>query len=331
VTVQQVVDGQAPAPRVEWFAQRYSDLARNIESFFKGKPRVVRTALVCLLAEGHLLIDDVPGVGKTSLAKAISQSIAGAMQRIQFTPDLLPSDVTGVQVYDPGAREFVFHPGAVFANIVLGDEINRASPKTQSALLEVMAERQVTVDSVAYTVPRPFIVIATQNPVDHGGTYDLPEAQLDRFMCKISVGYPDHDAEVEVITNGVRGQTTDQLDAVMGTEDLLQMIRVAGQVHVARPILDYAVTLTAATRTMAESRLGVSPRGSLALVQAAQAYAATEGRAFVVPDDVKAMAVPVLEHRMLLRPEAELQGHTARSLLENLLVAVPLPQQRARG
>jgi MoxR-like ATPase len=332
VTVQQqVVDGQAPPPRVDWFAQRYSDLAKNVESFFRGKPWVVRTALVCLLSEGHLLIDDVPGVGKTSLAKAIAQSIAGSMQRIQFTPDLLPSDVTGVQVYDPGAKEFVFHPGAVFANIVLGDEINRASPKTQSALLEVMAERQVTVDTVAYAVPRPFIVIATQNPVDHGGTYDLPEAQLDRFMCRIEVGYPDHEAEVEVVLGGVRGAAPDRLKPVMGTEDMQQMIRVAAQVHVARPILDYVVTLVAATRAMPEVRLGVSPRGSLALVQSAQAHAATDGRPFVVPDDVKAMAPSVLAHRMLLRPEAELQGHTARSLLDQLMARVPLPQQRVRG
>lgn len=329
--MQQVVDGQAPPPRVEWFAQRFAELDRNVQSFFKGKPGVVRAALVCLLAEGHLLIDDVPGVGKTSLAKAISQSISGSMQRIQFTPDLLPSDVTGVQVYDPAAREFVFHPGAVFANIVLGDEINRASPKTQSALLEVMAERQVTVDSVAYPVPRPFIVIATQNPVDHGGTYDLPEAQLDRFMCKISIGYPDHDAEVDVVANGARGRTTEQLRPVMSIEDMVQMIRVAGQIHLARPLLDYAVTLTAATRTLPEVRLGASPRGALALVQAAQARAATDGRTFVVPDDVKAMAGAVLAHRMLLRPEAELQGHTSRSVLDALVAAVPLPLQRGRG
>ncbi len=317
--------------RVEWFAQRYADLSRNVESFVKGKPEVVRTALVCLLAEGHLLIDDVPGVGKTSLAKAISQSVDGAMQRIQFTPDLLPSDVTGVQVFDPGKREFVFHPGAVFANIVLGDEINRASPKTQSALLEVMAERQVTVDSVPYQVPRPFTVIATQNPVDHGGTYDLPEAQLDRFMCRTRVGYPDHDSEIEVLTNGTRGHSTSDLQPVMTTGDVLEMIKIAGEVHLSRAVLGYIVTLTAATRTLSEVRLGVSPRGSLALAQAAQAHAATEARAFVGPDDVKAMAVPVLAHRMLLRPEAELAGHSGESLLGTLLASVPVPQQRFGG
>jgi MoxR-like ATPase len=318
------------ASRVGWFAQRYADLARNVESFVKGKPEVVRIALVCLLAEGHLLIDDVPGVGKTSLAKAISQSVDGAMQRIQFTPDLLPSDVTGVQVFDPGKREFVFHPGAVFANIVLGDEINRASPKTQSALLEVMAERQVTVDSVPYAVPRPFVVIATQNPVDHGGTYDLPEAQLDRFMCRTRVGYPDHDAEIEILQGGTRGHSTDALSPVMSTDDMLEMIRIAGEVHLSRGIMGYIVTVTAATRTMPQVRLGVSPRGSLALAQAAQAHAATEGRGFVTPDDVKAMAVPALGHRVLLRPEAELAGHSAESLLTGLLASVPVPQLRER-
>jgi MoxR-like ATPase len=321
---------QGAVSRVEWFSHRYTQLARNVESFVRGKPDVVRTALVCLLAEGHLLIDDVPGVGKTSLAKAISQSIDGAMQRIQFTPDLLPSDVTGVQVFDPAKHEFVFHPGAVFANIVLGDEINRASPKTQSALLEVMAERQVTIDSVPYAVPRPFIVIATQNPVDHGGTYDLPEAQLDRFMCRTRVGYPDHDAEVEILTNGTRGLSVANLQPVMNTEEMQQMIQVAGEVHLARAVMEYVVTITAATRTLPEVRLGVSPRGSLALAQAAQAHAATQGRPFVTADDVKAMAAPVLAHRILLRPEAELAGHDAESVLSTLLSRVPVPQQRDR-
>ncbi|MEN3362699.1 MAG: MoxR-like ATPase, partial [Mycobacteriales bacterium] len=250
----------AVAGRATWFAQRYEELARNVESFIRGKPDVVRLALVCMLAEGHLLIDDVPGVGKTSLAKAMSQSIEGAMRRIQFTPDLLPSDVSGVQVYDAGKREFVFHPGPVFANIVLGDEINRASPKTQSALLEVMAERQVTVDAVPYVVPRPFIVIATQNPVEHGGTYDLPEAQLDRFMMRTAIGYPDHDAEVEVVTNGTRGRTPEQLQPVMTTNDMLQMIQIASEIYLAPAITSYIVTITAATRNMPELRLGVSPR-----------------------------------------------------------------------
>jgi MoxR-like ATPase len=327
----ELMDASPPNVQADWFALRYSELSRNVESFFRGKPHVVQTALLCVLAEGHLLIDDVPGVGKTSLAKAISQSIDGAMQRIQFTPDLLPSDVTGTLVYDPGRQEFVFHPGAVFANLVLADEINRASPKTQSALLEVMAERQVTVDSVPYAVARPFCVIATQNPVEHSGTYDLPEAQLDRFMCRTSVGYPDHDAEVEVVISGAQRRTPDQLQPVMTTADLLKMIAIAGQVHLSPPVLDYIVTITAATRAMPELRLGVSPRGSIALAQVAQALAASQGRGYVTADDVKAMAPAVLQHRMLLRPEVELQGRTAEDLLNGVLAAVPIPQQRVRA
>jgi MoxR-like ATPase len=327
----ELVDASPPDAQADWFALRYGELVRNVESFFRGKPQVVQTALVCVLAEGHLLIDDVPGVGKTSLAKAISQSIDGAMQRIQFTPDLLPSDVTGTLVYDPGHQEFVFHPGAVFANIVLADEINRASPKTQSALLEVMAERQVTVDSVPYAVARPFCVIATQNPVEHSGTYDLPEAQLDRFMCRTSVGYPDHDSEVEVVVSGTQRRTPEQLEPVMTTGDLLKMIAIAGQIHLSPPVLDYIVTITAATRAMPELRLGVSPRGSIALAQAAQALAASQGRGFVTADDVKSMAPAVLEHRMLLRPEIELQGRTAQDLLDQVLGSVPIPHQRVRA
>jgi MoxR-like ATPase len=322
-------DGQGVAGRVTWFAQRFEDLARNVETYIRGKPDVIRMCLVCMLAEGHLLIDDVPGVGKTSLAKAIAQSIDGSMRRIQFTPDLLPSDVTGVQVYDAAKREFVFHPGAVFANIVLGDEINRASPKTQSALLEVMAERQVTVDAVPYLVPRPFIVIATQNPVEHGGTYELPEAQLDRFMMRTSIGYPDHDAEVEVVTNGSRGYTPEQLRPVMSTADMLQMVQVASQVYLAPAITSYIVTIAAATRGLPELRLGVSPRGSLAVAQACQAHAAAHGRAFVTPDDVKVMVPYVLGHRAILRPEAELQGRTPDDLLQSILMSVPVPQQRS--
>jgi MoxR-like ATPase len=313
---------------VSWFAERYAQLAGNIESFIKGKPQVIRTALVCMLAEGHLLIDDVPGVGKTSLAKAIAQSIDGSMRRIQFTPDLLPSDVTGVQVYDANKREFVFHPGAVFANIVLGDEINRASPKTQSALLEVMAERQVTVDAIPYLVPRPFIVIATQNPIEHGGTYNLPEAQLDRFMMRMAIGYPDHDAEVEVVNGGTQRKVPEQLTPVMSTDDMQKMIDIASQVYLAPAITSYIVTITAATRALPELRLGVSPRGSMALAQASQAHAAAQGRSFVTADDVKAMATTVLSHRAILRPEAELQGRTPEGLLETILTSVPVPQQR---
>src|SRR3954471_333153 len=288
------VDGHALAGRVNWFASRFDALANNVETFIKGKPEVVRIALICMLAEGHLLIEDVPGTGKTSLAKAISQSIDGSMRRIQFTPDLLPSDVTGVQVYDSGKREFVFHPGAVFANIVLADEINRASPKTQSALLEVMAERQVTIDSIPYLVPRPFIVIATQNPVEQGGTYDLPEAELDRFMMRATIGYPDHDSEVQVVSTVTSGRTTDHLQPVMTTLDLQHMNEIAASVHLAPAVLAYIVTITASTRTLQDLRLGISPRGTISVAKAAQAFAAAQGRSFVTADDVRAVVGHVL-------------------------------------
>lgn len=317
--------------RASWFAERFERLGTNIESFIRGKSDGVRRALICMMAEGHLMIDDVPGVGKTSLAKAMAQSLDGEMRRIQFTPDLLPSDVTGVQVYDAGKRQFVFHPGAVFSNIVLADEINRASPKTQSALLEVMAERQVTVDARPYPVPRPFIVIATQNPVEHGGTYDLPEAQLDRFMMRIEVGYPDHEAEMEVVANSAKGQTPEQLRPVLSVEEMLEMISIVQRVYLAPAVISYIVTITAATRSMDKLRLGVSPRGSVSLAQASQAHAASVGRSFVTADDVKAMTPYVLGHRMILRPEAELEGGTAESLLSTILASVPTPQDRRPG
>jgi MoxR-like ATPase len=321
--------GAGAARQAGWFAERFEALARNVETFIRGKGEAVRIALTCTLSEGHLLIDDVPGVGKTSLAKAVSQSIDGSMRRIQFTPDLLPSDVTGVQVWDQGKQEFVFRPGGVFANVVLADEVNRASPKTQSALLEVMAERQVTVDAVPYAVPRPFVVIATQNPVEQSGTYDLPEAQLDRFMMRVSMGYPDHEAEVEVVANGSRRLVPEDLRPVLSVDDMVRMTAVAHEVHLAPAILDYIVTITAATRRVPELRLGVSPRGSVALAQAAQALAASQGRPFVTADDVKALTGPVLEHRMILAPEAELQGRTSADLLETITASVPVPHQRA--
>ena len=314
---------------IDWLADCYERLVANVQQIVHGKEAVVRLAVTCMLAEGHLLVEDVPGVAKTTLAKAISASIDGTMRRIQFTPDLLPSDVTGVQIYDSGRREWVFHEGPVFANIVLGDEINRASPKTQSALLEVMEERQVTVDAVPYTVPRPFIVMATQNPIEHGGTYDLPEAQVDRFMVKMSVGYPAHEAEVRMLERRTRGERVDRVTPVLTTADLARMIEIVESVHLAPAVLSYVVTLVAATRRLPEVRLGVSPRGSIALAQAAQARAATSGRTFVTADDVKALAPYVLSHRLLLRPEAELQGVTAVSLVESTLAAVPVPVERS--
>jgi MoxR-like ATPase len=315
-------------PPVQWFADRFGELQTNIETFILGKPSAVRLALVCLLAEGHLLIEDVPGIGKTSLARAIANSIDGTATRIQFTPDLLPSDVTGAQIWNANTREFEYRPGPVFANLVVADEINRASPKTQSALLEVMEEHQVTVDGVPYAVPRPFLVLATQNPIELEGTYPLPEAQIDRFMMRMSIGYPDHQFEVDVIRARAAGNTVDQIKAVLDVATVHRMIGMARDIEVAPRLLDYVVTITAATRKLPELRLGVSPRGSLAIIQATHVFAASKGRRFVTPDDIKALAPYVLAHRMLLTSEAELSGETAVSLLARIISAVPVPEER---
>jgi MoxR-like ATPase len=285
-----------------------------------------------MFAEGHLLLEDVPGVGKTSLARAIASTIDASWHRIQFTPDLLPSDVTGVSIWNQGTREFEFHPGPVFANVVLADEINRASPKTQSALLEVMEERQVTVESASRAVPRPFMVIATQNPVDMDGTYRLPEAQLDRFLLRASVGYPSHAAEIEVLDGQQGGRSPlDQVTPVLSIDDVRLMTRVANEVYVAPAVRSYLVTLVAGTRELPEVRLGASPRGSLALMRACRARAAADGRDYVVPEDAKALAAAVLAHRMLLQPQAELQGVTTQQLIDAVVEKVPTPQAAGRA
>jgi MoxR-like ATPase len=282
---------------------------------------------VCLLAEGHLLIEDVPGVAKTSLAKAIARSVAGAeVTRIQFTPDLLPSDVTGVQVYDQAKSKFEFRQGPVFTNILLGDEINRASPKTQSALLEVMAEGQVTVSGRPVRVPYPFLCIATQNPVEHQGTYALPEAQLDRFMMRISIGYPEGLAdEVSILSYGITRRRAEELQSVMDLDDLRLMIRAVRDQQVADSLREYIASVIRATRAHPDIELGVSPRGGIALVTAAQAYSLSAGRAFVTADDVKAVVVPVLNHRLMLTPEARIQHQTPESVLADILATAPVP------
>src|SRR5256885_3460778 len=318
------------AERVAWVQRRCGDLVRNVERFIHGKTNVIWNAVVGLLAEGHLLIEDVPGVAKTSLAKAIAHSIGGSMRRIQFTPDLLPSDVVGVQIYDTHKGEFQFKEGPVFANIVLGDEINRASPKTQSALLEAMAEHQVTVDGVSYALPRPNFVIATQNPIDQQGTYSLPEAQLDRFMMLIRIGYPSAEHEMRIVGDAIARRLPEQLHAVMTVEELLRMIDITRAVYMAPALQSFIVTITGATRTVAQLRLGASPRASNSLAVASQACAAFEGRPFVTADDVKAMARPVLAHRLLLTPEAAIQGHSAHAIIDNILAAVPVPQDPVR-
>jgi MoxR-like ATPase len=322
-------DTRAAVPtQAQWFADRFTQLQGNVEGFIRGKSSAVRLALVCLFSEGHLLIDDIPGVGKTSLARAIANSIAGTMTRIQFTPDLLPSDVTGTQIWNANTREFEFRAGPVFANLVVADEINRASPKTQSALLEVMEEQQVTVNGQAELVPRPFLVIATQNPVEFDGTYHLPEAQIDRFMMKMSIGYPDHQAEVDIIRNRSAGHTVDEVHKVLDIPTVQNMITVARNIHVAASLYDYVVAITNATRKVPEIKLGVSPRGSLALIIASKAFAASKGRGFVTADDIKALTPYVLGHRMLLKAEAELAGETSVSLLNRITSAVPVPEDR---
>ncbi len=318
----------ARSSRAAWFADNFVKLQGNVESFIRGKTAVVRMALVCMMAEGHLLIDDIPGVGKTALAKSMANSIHGSFSRIQFTPDLLPSDVTGTQIWNANTREFEFRPGPIFANIVVGDEINRASPKTQSALLEVMEERQVTIDGTPYLTPRPFLVIATQNPVEFDGTYQLPEAQIDRFMMRLAVGYPDHEFEVEVLRNRSAGRSTDDVKPIIDIQTAATMVAISHEMYVAPALHSYIVTICAATRKLSELRLGVSPRGSLSLVTATQAYAASNGREFVTADDIKTVAPFVLCHRMLLTSEAELAGNTAESLLQGILSAVPLPDDR---
>ncbi|GAB3499797.1 AAA family ATPase [Amycolatopsis cihanbeyliensis] len=317
----------------DWMVSRqgFHELARNIEDFVRGKSTTVRLALVCLLAEGHLLIEDVPGVAKTSLAKAIAHSVAGStVKRIQFTPDLLPSDVTGVQVYDQAKGGFEYRQGPVFTNILLADEINRASPKTQSALLEVMAERQVTVDGAARAVPDPFLCIATQNPVEHQGTYVLPEAQLDRFLMRIAIGYPDElDDEVSVVTDGIARRKPEQLRAVLELDQLRTLIGLVRELHISMELRTYVAMLTRATRTHPDVELGASPRGSIALATAAQAYALSMGRSYVTADDVKAIAVPVLNHRLLLTSQARIQQQTPEAVVRDILAGVPVP--RAQG
>jgi MoxR-like ATPase len=319
----QIADGHAA-----WFAERHHRLVANLERVIKGKPDVLRLALCCLFAEGHLLIEDVPGVGKTSLAKAIAGSIDASWRRVQFTPDLLPSDITGVSIWDQRSERFEFHKGPVFSHLVLGDEINRASPKTQAALLEVMEERQVTVDAVSYTVPQPFVVLATQNPIDLDGTYRLPEAQLDRFLMRIRVGYPDADAEAEILDQRAVGGRPPTIGAVLDVDQVMTMIGIAARVHVNPAVSRYVVGLARATRELPEVRLGLSPRGALALVRAAQSRAAAEGRTYVVPQDVKAIAPAVAAHRLVLSPEAEVEGRRIDDLVDGVLASVPVPSPR---
>lgn len=298
---------------------------RSVESVIEGKPEVVRLSLTVLLAEGHLLIEDVPGVGKTMLAKTLARSIDCSVRRIQFTPDLLPSDVTGVSIFDQQRRDFEFKPGAIFAQIVIGDEINRASPKTQSALLESMEERQVTVDGQTYELPSPFMVVATQNPVEMEGTYPLPEAQRDRFMARVSIGYPSAEAELQMLDVHGSVSPLDDLQPVAHAHDIMKLIEAVRAVHVADAVRRYAVDIVSATRTHADLRLGASPRATLHLLRAAKASAALSGREYVLPDDLQALAAPVLAHRLLPTAQAQLNRRTAEQVVQDILQRTPVP------
>jgi MoxR-like ATPase len=310
------------------FQETFGRLVANVEQVLLGKTFVVRLGFVALFSEGHLLLEDFPGTGKTSLARAIGQSVSGTSNRIQFTPDLLPGDITGVSVYDQRSSDFDFHSGPVFANIVLADEINRASPKTQAALLEVMEEGQVTVDGETHPVEAPFMVIATQNPIEQAGTYRLPEAQLDRFLLKASIGYPDHASTLRILEGaGVKAHET-EVPPIVTADAVLEMAQLARTVHVDPSVNDYVSRLVESTRAATEVRLGVSVRGALALVRAAKTLAAASGRHYVVPDDVKSLAEPVLSHRLVLDPEAEFDGVTPSSVIAQLLLETAPPSDR---
>ncbi len=313
--------------RSETFSTLFETIVNNVETVIRGKHDVVQLAVLAMVSEGHLLLEDSPGLGKTTLAKALSQTVGGTTGRIQFTPDLLPADVVGMSIWNRGSGEFEFRPGAVFANIVLADEINRASPKTQSSLLESMAERQVTVDRTTHPLASPFMVIATQNPLDHEGTYPLPESQLDRFLMKLSLGYPDRAAELEILDQQGDGgpNSSGDVGAAVTPQDVIMMTNALASVHVAPELKGYLLDIAETTRSHPGLKLGLSPRAVLSLQRACRALAAASGRAFVIPDDVKALARPVLAHRVMLTPESQLGGVSQGKIIDEVLGTVPVP------
>ncbi|MCS7002590.1 MAG: MoxR family ATPase [Dehalococcoidia bacterium] len=302
----------------------------NVEKVIVGKRREVEMALLAVICQGHLLVEDVPGVGKTTLAKALARSLGCSFRRIQFTPDLLPSDVTGVTIYNQKSGEFEFRPGPILAQIVLADEINRATPRTQSALLEAMEERQITVDGTTYRMPEPFLVMATQNPIEYEGTFPLPEAQLDRFLMRISLGYPDRDHEMVVLDSHATAAPIDSLEQVIDTEGLLVLQREVKQVHVSDAVKEYIVDIVRATRVHPEVYLGASPRGSLGLRRTAQARALLQGRDYVTPDDIKALAEATLAHRVIISPAARIKNISARTVIGEVVDSVAVPGARVR-
>ncbi len=314
--------------QARWYSETFNSLVKSVERSILGKTEALRLAWTCMLAEGHLLLEDFPGTGKTTLARAMAQTVQGTNSRIQFTPDLLPSDVTGVTIYDQKTAGFEFHQGPIFASIVLADEINRASPKTQSALLEVMEESRVTVDSVSYEVGNPFMVIATQNPIEQAGTYRLPEAQLDRFLMKTTLGYPNHEATLRILATGGSRPRSTALPAIITTAQVAELAQLASTVHIEASVFDYIARLVEATRQARDVRLGSSVRGALALVRASRVWAASQGRHFVVPDDVKMLAIPCLAHRLILDPEAEFNGVLAVDVAAEVLGSVAPPTER---
>jgi len=314
--------------QARWFSDTFASIVRNIERAILGKTEAIRLSVTCMLAEGHLLLEDFPGTGKTTLARSIAQTVQGSHSRIQFTPDLLPSDVTGVTIFDQKSSSFEFHQGPIFASIVLADEINRASPKTQSALLEVMEEHRVTVDGVSYDVGSPFMVIATQNPIEQAGTYRLPEAQLDRFLMKTTLGYPDRQTSLRILTTGGSRPQSAALAPIITTAAIAEMSQLGQSVHVEPSVLDYIARLVEATRTAEHVRLGVSIRGGLAIARSSRVWAASLGRHYVVPDDVKILAIPCLAHRIVLDPESEFNGVTANDVMVKIISEVQPPTER---
>ena len=322
-------EGGPPTEEIRTVAER---IVVNVERVIVGKHAEVELALISLLCGGHILIEDVPGVGKTMLARSLAKSVGCTFKRIQFTPDLLPSDVTGVTIYNQKTGEFEFRPGPVMAQIVLADEINRATPKTQSALLESMEEHQVTVDGETYTLPSPFLVMATQNPIEYEGTFPLPEAQLDRFMMRINLGYPSRGDEITILASQLQSHPIEEIGQVISAEELQSLQQRVRAVYVDRPlIMQYIVDVATATREHQEVYLGASPRGSLSLTQASQARAALHGRDFVIPDDVKALAPATLAHRLIVSPAARIRNVDTRIIVQEILDTVPVPGGNASG